>query len=58
LSETDAPWLSPAPNRGKVNTPLNIVYVVEEIAKLLNKNVNELAEQLFNNAIEAFDISF
>jgi TatD DNase family protein len=39
LLETDCPYLSPVPNRGKRNSSLNLVYVVKEIARI--KNVDE-----------------
>jgi TatD DNase family protein len=57
LSETDAPWLSPVPFRGKVNSPLNLPYVVKEMSKILEINENELADQLFKNAVELFKIN-
>jgi TatD DNase family protein len=37
--ETDCPYLSPAPNRGKRNSSLNLPYMVKEIARI--KNVDE-----------------
>jgi TatD DNase family protein len=54
LSETDAPWLSPEPLRGKVNTPLNIPYVVKEMSNLLKIDEEKLARQLCQNAIKLF----
>ncbi|MDR3330000.1 MAG: TatD family hydrolase [Mycoplasmataceae bacterium] len=57
LSETDAPWLSPAPERGKVNTPLKILYVVDEIAKVLGKNKETIAKCLFQNALDVFNLA-
>jgi TatD DNase family protein len=56
LSETDAPWLSPAPERGQINTPLKIIYVVDEIANVLGKDKNTVANQLFLNATSFFNI--
>lgn len=38
--ETDSPYLSPEPFRGKINTPSNLIYIVREIASI--KGVNEL----------------
>lgn len=32
--ETDCPYLSPEPNRGKRNTSLNLFYVVEQISQI------------------------
>lgn len=34
FSETDSPYLSPEPRRGEINTPLNVVTVVEKIAAI------------------------
>ena len=34
--ETDAPYLSPTPNRGKRNSSLNLTYVIDEISRLKN----------------------
>ncbi|MDR1991193.1 MAG: TatD family hydrolase [Mycoplasmataceae bacterium] len=54
LSETDAPWLSPEPFRGKINTPLNVPYVVKAMAKILNLSEEELASHLYKNATKLF----
>lgn len=46
--ETDCPYLSPEPNRGKRNDSSNLVYVAEEIARLKNmdrETVIEITEQ-------------
>lgn len=55
LLETDAPYLTPAPFRGKENQPSYIKYVAEEIAKLRNISLKEIdkittatAERIFN----------
>ncbi len=34
--ETDSPYLSPVPNRGKRNNSLNLVFVAQEIARIKN----------------------
>ena len=55
LSETDCPYLTPAPYRGTFpNEPKNVKYVVDNMALLLNKNVEELKEQLLQNAKKLF----
>ncbi len=55
LLETDAPYLTPAPFRGKENQPSYIKYVAEEIAKMRNISLKEIdkittatAERIFN----------
>jgi TatD DNase family protein len=45
------------PFRGKVNSPLNLPYVVKEMSKILEINENELTDQLFKNAVELFKIN-
>jgi TatD DNase family protein len=50
LSETDAPYLSPQPNRGKRNEPAFVKHTVEEIARLFNVPIEQAAEKLKYNA--------
>ncbi len=40
--ETDCPYLSPVPNRGKRNSSLNLPYVVEEVARLKGISADEV----------------
>ena len=42
LSETDAPFLTPSPHRGKRNEPANVVRIVEEIAATRKKDPEEV----------------
>jgi len=49
LSETDSPYLSPEPDRGKTNTPLSVVRVVEKIAEIKNIAVNDLQARIIQN---------
>ncbi|MBO4358733.1 MAG: TatD family hydrolase, partial [Erysipelotrichaceae bacterium] len=46
LIETDCPYLTPAPNRGKRNEPANVVYVGKKICEELG-----LDEELFKNQL-------
>jgi len=55
LIETDAPYLTPVPFRGRKNEPKNVIYIAEEIAKikeinfeLVAKTTSENAKRLFN----------
>lgn len=48
--ETDCPYLSPEPNRGKRNTSLNLPYVAKEIARIKNISYEEVVEATMNNA--------
>jgi len=54
LIETDTPYLSPAPHRGKPNRPSFLPHTAKEIAKLLNINELELLTTLKKNTIAAF----
>lgn len=56
LLETDSPYLSPEPHRGKQNNPYNIYYVAEKIAKIKNISIDEVIKQTTNNFNAIFDI--
>ncbi|MEG0369343.1 MAG: TatD family hydrolase [Hungatella sp.] len=48
--ETDCPYLSPVPNRGKRNSSLNLPYVVEAICAIKGLSAEEVMEQTNQNA--------
>ena len=54
--ETDSPYLSPEPNRGKVNESSNIPLIAEKIATIKNVSIEEVAEITTDNAIKLFDL--
>ncbi len=54
LVETDAPYLTPHPYRGKRNEPAYTRYVVEKIAELLDKDVQEIENLTTKNAKRLF----
>ena len=56
LLETDSPYLTPVPYRGKENQPAYIKYVAEEIAKLRNENVEDIMIKTSQNAERVFKI--
>ena len=56
LIETDSPYLSPEPVRGKRNNSMNVKYVAEKIANAKNKTIHEIAEITSNNAKRIFGI--
>ncbi len=56
LVETDAPYLSPHPFRGKTNEPARVKLVAEEIARLRNLPFSEVAKQTSKNAYKLFNI--
>lgn len=56
LIETDAPYLSPSPNRGKRNEPSYVRFVAEEVARLRGVTVEEVAKQTTENALKVFGL--
>jgi TatD DNase family protein len=52
LAETDSPFLSPHPFRGKPNTPARVALVVEALASLKGLGLEEAAETLTANWLE------
>ena len=54
LLETDCPFLTPVPYRGKQNNPSYIKYTFKKLASLYQINEDQLKEQLKKNAIKAF----
>lgn len=56
LLETDSPYLSPVPYRGKRNSSLNLPYVVQEIAQIKGISEEQVMEITCRNAKELFKI--
>ena len=56
LIETDSPYLSPEPNRGKQNSPLNLIYIAKKIAEIKKMNIEDVIKITTNNAKELFKI--
>lgn len=56
LVETDAPYLTPPPFRGKRNEPAHVKYVVEDIARRRGLSADEVAAQTFANAVSLFGL--
>ena len=56
LVETDSPFLSPVPHRGKRNEPSYVKYVVEKISELRGESFSEIAEKTTKNARELFGL--
>ncbi|MNT35787.1 putative deoxyribonuclease YcfH [compost metagenome] len=54
--ETDSPYLSPDPKRGKRNDSTNLKYIAEKIAKVRNMDVEDIAQITFDNANKIFGI--
>lgn len=56
MLETDSPYLTPVPFRGKINEPKNVVVTAEFLAGLRNESVNDLAQATTQNAESLFGI--
>ncbi len=56
LIETDSPYLSPEPNRGKRNDSRNVKYNAIKIAQVRNINIEEIAKITYKNAETIFEI--
>lgn len=56
MIETDCPYLTPHPFRGKLNEPANVVYIAQEIAKLKNMEIENVASMTTFNAKKIFGI--
>jgi TatD DNase family protein len=56
LVETDSPYLTPVPYRGKRNEPAYVRYVGETIASVKGLSLEEVARGTTQNARELFDI--
>ena len=54
--ETDAPYLSPVPYRGKTNEPAFMIEVAKKLAEIKNIPLQEVAVITTNNAKEVFGI--
>ncbi len=52
--ETDAPYLSPLPFRGKQNEPSYLQYIIDKIANIKNCTHEEIAKITSENAIKVF----
>jgi len=55
LLETDAPFLTPHPNRGQRNEPANIQFVAIKVAELHNESLARVAGQTCTNAKKLFN---
>lgn len=54
LIETDSPYLSPVPYRGKLNNPSRVIHVAEKIAELRGVPVAEIARASTDNYFKLF----
>jgi TatD DNase family protein len=57
LVETDSPYLSPQPRRGRPNEPANVVHTVAALAQARGEEAERLAAQIDANADAAFGLA-
>jgi|DewCreStandDraft_4_1066084.scaffolds.fasta_scaffold00109_122 TatD DNase family protein len=56
LLETDSPWMTPVPHRGKRNEPSYLKYIVEKIAQIKSVSINEVIKMTSQNAKKLFKL--
>ena len=54
LAETDSPFLTPVPHRGKRNEPRFVKYTIAKIAQIKNKSIEEVASNIYENFSRLF----
>ena len=57
MSETDSPYATPAPYRGRRNEPAFIIEVVRKLAEIKRLSVEEMQETVWENARRVFGLS-
>jgi TatD DNase family protein len=57
MSETDCPYVTPVPNRGKKNEPLFVRDVVSKIAHIKNEDLEKVRVQLLKNTFTFFRLT-
>ena len=55
MIETDSPYLTPIPYRGKTNEPAMVKYVAQKIAEIKNIDLKLVGTQTTKNAMEFFN---
>ena len=58
MVETDCPYMTPVPHRGKRNEPMYVRYIAEKIAELKGLSFEKVAEQTTKNAKQLFNLLF
>ena len=56
MVETDAPYLTPMPYRGRTNAPYMIPYTLQAMAEVLGRSVSEVAELTRANAARVYGV--
>ena len=54
MTETDAPYVTPIPYRGKRNEPRYVTEIVKRIAEIKGKDIELVAQKLVSNTERVF----
>jgi TatD DNase family protein len=54
LLETDSPYLTPMPYRGKENAPFYLPFIAEKVAEVKGVSVEEVLKQTYQNSLKTF----
>ena len=54
LLETDAPYLTPVPYRGRPNAPYYLPFIAETLAAIKEVDIEELLQQAYYNSLDVF----
>ena len=52
--ETDSPYLSPEPDRGKTNEPSRIIHTISKLSEIYDLSFEEIAKHTYDNTTELF----
>jgi TatD DNase family protein len=55
LIETDSPYLTPVPYRGKANDPSKVIHIAEEISRLKDIPIETVAKVTTENFFNLFE---
>jgi len=58
LVETDAPFLTPEPFRGKRNEPSYVRYTAQKVAEIKKVSFDKVAEATTENALRVYGLKF
>jgi TatD DNase family protein len=56
ILETDSPWLTPVPHRGKRNEPSYLIYIADKIGQIKNCSADFVKEITTQNANKLFNL--
>lgn len=56
MAETDSPFVTPAPYRGKRNEPIYVAEVVKKISEIRGEDANEVKNQILKNSLRMFGL--